>query len=58
LKNKKLLPILLAKPVAHFTLGVKPMVELKSNIPIGPITEINLKGFTLGVKAENENNFF
>jgi hypothetical protein len=58
LLNKKLPPILLAKPMAHFTLGVKPKVELKSSIPIGPITEISLKDFTLGVKAEKEYNFF
>jgi hypothetical protein len=42
--------------MAPFILGVKPKVELKSNIPIGPITEINIKGFTLGVKAEKKNN--
>jgi hypothetical protein len=36
---------------AHFTLGVKGKVELELNIPIGAITEISPKGFTLGVKA-------
>jgi hypothetical protein len=44
--------------MAHFTLGVKPKVELKSNIHIGPITKISLKGFTLWVKVEKKNNFF
>jgi hypothetical protein len=37
---------------AHFTLGVKVMVELKSSIPIGAITEISPKGSTIGVKVE------
>jgi len=37
---------------AHFTLGVKAMVELKSSIPIGAITEISPKGSTIGVKVE------
>jgi hypothetical protein len=32
-----------------------PRVELKSSISIGSITEISPKGFTIGVKAENEN---
>jgi hypothetical protein len=39
-------------PKAHFTLGVKAMVELKSSIPIGAITEISPKCFTIGVKVE------
>jgi hypothetical protein len=38
---------------AHFTLGVKAKVGFKSSIPIGAITEISPKGFTLGVKAGN-----
>jgi len=42
---------------AHFTLGVKAKVGFKSRIPIGAITEITPKGFTLGVKAEKENIF-
>jgi hypothetical protein len=37
---------------AYFTLGVKVMFVLKSNIPIGAITEISPKGFTIGVKVE------
>jgi hypothetical protein len=37
---------------ARFTLGVKANVQLKSSIPIGAKVEINIKGFTLGVKAE------
>jgi len=37
---------------ARITLGVKAKVELKSSIPIGVITEISPKGFTVGVKAE------
>jgi hypothetical protein len=40
------------------TLGVKAKVELKSSIPIGAITEISPKGFTIGVKAEKGSNFF
>ncbi len=40
---------------ACVTLGLKAKVELKSSIPIGAITEISPKGFTLGVKAEKEN---
>jgi hypothetical protein len=36
------------KTQAHFRLGVKAKVELKSFIPIGAITEISPKGFTLG----------
>jgi hypothetical protein len=38
---------------AHFTLGVKAKVELKSSIPIGAIIKIIPKGFTLGVKEKN-----
>jgi hypothetical protein len=37
----------------HFILGVKAKVELKLSIPIGAITEIIPKGFTLGVKEKN-----
>jgi hypothetical protein len=37
---------------AYFTLGVKAKVEFKSNNPMGAITEISPKGFTLGTKAE------
>jgi hypothetical protein len=34
------------------------MVEVKSNIPIGAIIEINPKGFTIGVKVKkNKINF-
>jgi hypothetical protein len=40
---------------ACFTLGVKAKVELKPSSPIGAITEISPKGFTLGVEAEKEN---
>jgi hypothetical protein len=36
---------------AHFTLGVKSKVELKSNILIGAIIEINPKSFALEIKA-------
>ncbi len=43
---------------AYFTLGVKAKVELKSNNPIGEITEVSPKGFALGIKAEKWNNFF
>jgi hypothetical protein len=32
----------------HSTQRVKAWVELKSSIPIGAITDIGLKGFTLG----------
>jgi hypothetical protein len=39
---------------AHFTLGVKADIQLKSSIPIGAKVEISPKGFTLGVKAERE----
>jgi hypothetical protein len=35
-----------------FTLGIEAKVELKSSIPIGAITEISPKSFTLGVKAD------
>jgi hypothetical protein len=42
-----------------FTRGVKAKVELKSRIPIGANHwKAVLKCFTLGVKAEKENNFF
>jgi hypothetical protein len=37
---------------AHFTLRVKVKVKFKSSIPIGAITEIGVKGFTIRVKAE------
>jgi hypothetical protein len=37
---------------AHFTLGVKAKVKLKSNIPIGAIIEISPKDFIVGLKAE------
>ncbi len=43
---------------AHFTLGVKANVQLKSSIPIGARVEISPKGFTLGVKTEIEKNIF
>jgi hypothetical protein len=33
-------------------------MEFKSNIPIGVIIKVNFKGFTLWIKAENENIFF
>ncbi len=46
------------KSEAHFTLGVKAKVELKSSIPVATINKISPKCFTLGVKAEKENNFF
>jgi hypothetical protein len=42
---------------AHFTLGVKANVQLKSSITIGAKVEISLKGFTLRVKAEIEKFF-
>ncbi len=42
----------------HFTLGVKAKVGFKSSIPIGAITEISPKGFTLGVKADFFFKFF
>jgi hypothetical protein len=57
LQNKKLPLILVAKPMAHFTLGVKPKVELKSSIPIVSITAISLKGFTLGEQFFLINHF-
>ncbi len=41
-----------------YPIGVHAKVELKSSIPIGSITEISPKGFTIGVKAENEKLFF
>jgi hypothetical protein len=44
--------LLLLRPT--LTLGIKAKVELKSSIPIGAITEISSKGFTIGVKAEKE----
>jgi hypothetical protein len=52
-------PLLLnqARSKAHFTLGVKANVQLKSSIPIGAKVEISPKGFTLGVKAEIEKVF-
>jgi hypothetical protein len=46
-----------AKTKAHFTLGVKANVQLKSSIPIGAKVEISPKGFQLGVKAEIEKIF-
>ncbi len=42
---------------AHFTLGVKANVQLKSSIPVGAKVEISCKGFTLRVKAEIEKIF-
>ncbi len=36
---------------AHFTLGVKVKVELKSGIPIDAVTEISSKCLMPGVKA-------
>jgi hypothetical protein len=39
---------------ARFTLGLQAKVELKPSIPIGAITQISPKGFTLGVKAEKK----
>jgi hypothetical protein len=40
-------PILIYfKHKAHFTLGVKANVQLKSSIPIGAKVEISPKGFT------------
>jgi len=47
--------LLLLSPT--LTLGVKAKVELKSSIPIGAITEISPKGFTIGVQAEKETIF-
>jgi hypothetical protein len=46
-----------AKTKAHFTLGVKANVQLKSSIPIGAKVEISPKGFKLGVKAEIGKTF-
>jgi hypothetical protein len=43
---------------AHFPLGVKADVQLKSSMPIGAKVEISPKGFTLGVKAEREKKYF
>jgi hypothetical protein len=43
---------------AHFTLGVKANVQLKSSIPIDAKVEISPKDFTLGVKAEIEKKTF
>jgi hypothetical protein len=43
---------------AYFTYGVKAKVELKSNNLIGAINEISPKGFTVGIKAEKQNDFF
>jgi hypothetical protein len=45
------------KTQAHFRLGVKAKVELKSCISIGAITEISPKGFTLGVKGWKRKQF-
>ncbi len=45
------------KTKAHFTLGVKSDVQIKSSIPIGAKVEINPKGFKLGVKAEIDKIF-
>jgi hypothetical protein len=42
---------------AHFTLGVRANVKLKSSIPIGAKVVISPKGFKLGVKPETEKNF-
>jgi hypothetical protein len=42
---------------AHFTLGVKSNVQLKSRNPIGSKVEISPMGFTLGVKAKIEKIF-
>ncbi len=36
---------------AHFALGVKANVQLKSSIPIGAKVEISPKCFALGVKG-------
>jgi hypothetical protein len=44
--------IYLGRKNTHFILGVKAKVELKLSIPIGAITEIIPKGFTLGVKEK------
>jgi len=41
--------------MAHFTLGVKAKVQLKSSILICEFTEISPKGFTLKVKAKTKN---
>jgi len=38
--------------MAHFTLGIKTKVKLKSNIPIGAIIEVSPEGFIVGLKAE------
>jgi hypothetical protein len=37
---------------AHFTLRVKAKVECKLNFPIGEITKINPKAFTLEIKVD------
>jgi hypothetical protein len=42
---------------AHFTLGIKAKVEFKSNIPIGAITTISPKGFTLS-QGQKIKQFF
>jgi len=39
---------------AHFTLGGKANIQLKSSISIGAKVEISLMRFALGVKAEIE----
>ncbi len=49
---KKWCVIYLGRKNTHFILGVKAKVELKLSIPIGAITEIIPKGFTLGVKEK------
>jgi hypothetical protein len=36
----------------------RPRLDSNQALPIGAIIEISPKGFTLGVKAENKNNFF
>jgi hypothetical protein len=46
------------KHKAHFRLGVKANVQLKSSIPIGAKVEISPKVFTLGVKAEIQKIIF
>jgi hypothetical protein len=37
---------------AHFTLGVKSNVQLKSSIPIAAKVEISPRGFTPGVQLK------
>ncbi len=43
---------------AHFTLGVKANVQLKSSIPIRAKVEISPKCFALGVKGWNRKKLF